>query len=103
MVTLYLVRFLANGHLPRVPRLSNGKGDNKVKRRLCTEFLAFTLHLRKPQLGYRLKAVRLVVASNGVPYFQTISLGLYITSRRRKEDKNVGFFAYLNTLFPHTR
>ena len=39
-----------------------------IYRGLCTDLLAFTLQLRKLQLGdNRLKAVRPVVASNGGP------------------------------------
>ena len=43
--------FLAKGHLSRVSRKSrlqaNDKGDNEMIPGLCTDFLEFTLQLRK--------------------------------------------------------
>ena len=40
---------------------------------------------RKPQLGDRLKAVRPVIASNGVPFLQMRSVGSHSMSGREKE------------------
>ena len=42
----------------------------------------------KPELGDRLmKAVRLIIASNGVPYLQMTSVGSHSASEREKEGK----------------
>ena len=43
----------------------------------------------KPELGDRLmKAVRLIIASNGVSYLQMTSVGSHSASEREKEGKN---------------
>ena len=45
----------------------------------------------KPQLGdHLMKAVRPVIASNGVPYLQIWSVGLHSMSEREKEGKKKG-------------
>ena len=66
--------------------------------RLCTNLLAFTL----PQLGYRvMKAVRLVIASSGVPYFQVTSLGPRHVSKGhgRKEGKVTGLECHISHIY----
>ena len=37
--------------------------------------------------GRLIKAVRLIIASNGIPYFQIMQVGSYSTSRRKKKEK----------------
>ena len=77
-----LSRFLANGHLPRVSRQSllssNVKGDNKIKsgavHRSSGIYFWAEENPRRSQLGDRLmKAVRPVIASNGVLYLKISS------------------------------
>ena len=51
---------------------------------------------RKPLLGdHLMKAVQLVIDSNGVPYFQTRSVGSHSISDREKEGKD----GYLENYF----
>ena len=66
---------------------------------MCTDLLAFYLMAEKnpgkPQLGDKLMtAVRTVIASNEVPYFQMTSIGLHSTLRRnaegRKKERRAG-------------
>ena len=76
-----------------VIQLPNDKGDNEMIVRLCSDLLAFTLQLRKTRKslarGPSMKAVRLVIASNGGPYLQMRSVGSYRTSGTKKERTRV--------------
>ena len=59
-----------------------------------TDALIFTLQLRKPRKtpakGPSMKAVRLVIASNGVPYLQMRSVGSHSTLGMEKEGNYRG-------------
>ena len=66
---------------------ANDKSDNEVITGLCI-YLRAKGNPVKPQLGDCLmKAMRSVIASNGVPYLQMRSLGLHSTSERGKKEK----------------
>ena len=58
---------------------------------LCTGLLAFALQLRRtPETSARrpsIKAVRPVIALNGVPYLQMRSVGSHSTSGRDKKEE----------------
>ena len=74
------VGFLANGHLPLVSRRSACKDDDEMKpcyvHRSPGIYLMTEENPGKPQLGDRLmKAVRPVIASNGVLFLQMTSVG----------------------------
>ena len=82
---------LAKGHLPWV---SHQLLMIRVIR-LCTDLLAFALHLRKtssrrPNEG----AVRPVIASNRVPYLKMRSVGSHSTSGRKGCKWDVHFYVY---------
>ena len=54
-------------------------------------YLTAEENLGKPQLGELLmEAVQIVIASNGILYFQMLSLGLHSNSAREKEEKREG-------------
>ena len=66
-------------------------------------YLTAKENLGKPQLEYRLmKVLRPVIASNGVPYLQTRSIGSHSTSWREKGRKKKGGVVY-PILNPFTR
>ena len=65
-------------------------GNNEMIPGVCTEFLAFALQLRKTRKTSARKpsderAVRQVIASNGVPFLQMRSVGSHSTSGREME------------------
>ena len=83
------VRVPSQRPLARVSRQSllstNDKGDNEM---LCRDLLAFTSQLRKISTRRpSMKSVRLVIASNGVPYILMRSVGSHSRSEREKEGK----------------
>ena len=82
----------AKGHSLRVSCQSDN--DRMIMRwypGLCTDLLAFTLHPRKTQKTsasrQSVKAVRPVIASNGVSSLQMRSVELHSMSGRKKEGK----------------
>ena len=93
-VIVVISEFLVNDQLPRVSRQScvsaNDKGDNELKReavrRSSCIYLTAAENPGKFQLGGRLmKTVWAVMAPNGVPYLQMMSVGERSTSERAKE------------------
>jgi hypothetical protein len=88
--------FLANDHLPQLSRQSRlsakGKNDNEVKQgevhRSPSIYLTIEESPGKHQLRDRLiKAVRIAIDSNGVPYPYMRSLGPHSMSGREKKVK----------------
>ena len=59
----------------------------KAVQRLLGIYLTAEENPGKPQLGDRLKAMRIVVASNKILYLQMRSAGSHSTSGREKEGK----------------
>ena len=70
-----------------VKSVANDKGDNEMILGLCTDLLAFSLQPRKTSARRPSDegAVRPVIASNEVPFFQMRSVGSHSTSGREKE------------------
>ena len=71
---------LVKGNLPQIlcqSRLSaNNIGDNEMNPRAVDRSPGIYLMVEEnPRLGKHLKAVRTVIASNGVPYLQMRSIG----------------------------
>ena len=67
---------------------ANDKGDNEMIPGLCTDLWTFALkettYARRPLM----KALRPIIASNGVSYLQMRSLGSHSTSEMEKERKD---------------
>ena len=85
---------LANGHLVQMSGqlrlLDNGMGKNEMIQGTLHKspgiYFTAELKLAKPQLGNRLiNDVRLVFASDWVPYLQMTSVGSHNMSGRKKE------------------
>ena len=77
---------------PLAPSVANGKGDNEMSLGAVLRSSGICLtakeNPRKPQLGDRLmKAVRPVIALNGVPYLQMRSVGSHSLSGRNGRDR----------------
>ena len=87
--------FLAKGHFLRVSRQSrlsaNDKGVNKMILGTLNRSPGICLQLRKAlKTSARklwMKTVWPVIASNGGPYFQMMSVGSHSTSGKQKEGK----------------
>ena len=87
----------APNHLPRMSRQSrlsaNDKGDSEIIPWTAHRSLVSNLRSRKTwkTSGRRpsIKAVRPVIASNGVPYLQMRSVGSHSTSGRKKEGNDL--------------
>ena len=89
---------LTKDHLPRVSRQShlsaNDNGDNEMTQKAVHRFASICLAAEenpgKPHLGdSKLKAVRPVVVSNGVPYLRMRSVESYSTSGRKEAGATV--------------
>jgi hypothetical protein len=89
--------FLAKGQFPEVSRQSLMiRMIMRGCRGLCTDLLAFTLQLNKSRetSARRLlvKAMRSIIASNGVPYLQLRSVGSHDTSGKEDEGTLKPFY-----------
>ena len=75
--------------MSRQSHIANDKGDNEIIPGAVYRSPGIYLAAEEnPARIPSMKAVRLVIASNGVPYLQMSSAGSYSTSGRKKEGKN---------------
>ena len=90
---------LGNGHLPRVQRQSrlsaSDKGENDIIQRTLVQISWHLTYsrgtLRKTSArGPSMRAVRSVIASNGVPYLQLMSVGSSVCWEERRKGIRKG-------------